>query len=237
MPSIVLVRHGQASFGADNYDQLSDLGRRQASATGVQLARVGVRPDVVYSGTMERQKDTAELALKSMGTSMSVAQSSAFDEYDSDGIFSAYLPGVLDQHPDIRDRITPDDYSFLKKRSVFRKLFFPTMARWIQGDDAANSSLEPWSDFHGRVIAGLEQVRSNLDPDGCAVVFTSGGVISAAMIHALGLEHERSSEFNWRTANASITRFMHTERGLELEGYNNYAHLQTGDADLRVTYL
>ncbi|MFK8029127.1 MAG: histidine phosphatase family protein, partial [Gammaproteobacteria bacterium] len=82
MPSIVLVRHGQASFGAENYDQLSDLGRLQASAVGVQLARAGIKPGRVYSGDMERQKDTATLALKSMGHVQSVKALSAFNEYD-----------------------------------------------------------------------------------------------------------------------------------------------------------
>ena len=29
MGTLYLVRHGQASFGSDHYDQLSELGRRQ----------------------------------------------------------------------------------------------------------------------------------------------------------------------------------------------------------------
>ncbi len=237
MPSIVLVRHGQASFGSDNYDKLSDLGRRQAAATGVQLARSGIRPDKVYSGTMERQKDTAELALKSMGHAAPVTNLSAFDEYDSTNIFSAYLPAVLDEHPDIRDRITRADYGMLRDRVVFRRLFFPVMTRWIEGHAVNGEAHESWADFQGRVIGGLDQVGAALGGDECAVVFTSGGVISVSMTHALGMDSARSPEFNWRTANASITRFMRTDRGIELEAYNNYSHLQTGEEGLRVTYL
>ena len=30
MASLYLIRHGQASFGSDHYDQLSPLGQRQA---------------------------------------------------------------------------------------------------------------------------------------------------------------------------------------------------------------
>ncbi len=237
MPSIVLVRHGQASFGADNYDRLSELGQRQASATGVHLARAGIAPTRVYSGNMERQRDTATIALKSMGQAPEFQSLSAFDEYDSDRVFSAFLPIVLADHPDIRDRITPGDYGLLKDRKVFRRLFFPVMQRWIQGHKIDDPDHEPWTDFRTRVVDGLDHVGTQLDDDECAVVFTSGGVISAAMIHALGMDSERGPEFNWRTANASITRFMRTDRGLELEGYNNYTHLLTGENGLRVTYL
>ncbi len=237
MPSIVLIRHGQASFGADNYDRLSELGRRQASAAGVQLARAGIVPTRVYSGDLERQRDTATIALKSMGHTGEVHALSAFNEYDSDRVFTAFLPAVLEEHPDIRDRITPNDYGLLKDRAVFRRLFFPVMQRWIQGHAIDDPEHEPWVDFRTRVVSGLDRVSADLEENECAVVFTSGGVISASMVHVLGMDCERGPEFNWRTANASITRFMRTDRGLELEGYNNYTHLLSGEDGLRVTYL
>lgn len=241
MPSIVLVRHGQASFGADNYDHLSELGRRQAVATGVFLARAGIRPDRVYSGHLSRQIDTASLALKSMGCLPEMERLEAFNEYDSDGVFAAFLPTVLEDHPDIRDQITPEDYSALKDRRLFRRLFFPVMTRWIEGQGEVsprgNVAHEPWIDFYARVVSGLDQVAQSLTDQECAVIFTSGGVIAASVVHALGLDHTRSPEFNWRTANASVTRLIHTDARLELEGYNNYAHLQSKDDGLRVTYL
>jgi broad specificity phosphatase PhoE len=34
MPAIYLVRHGQASFGSENYDVLSPTGQLQASIVG-----------------------------------------------------------------------------------------------------------------------------------------------------------------------------------------------------------
>ncbi|MFK8032447.1 MAG: histidine phosphatase family protein, partial [Gammaproteobacteria bacterium] len=202
-----------------------------------QLARAGIKPGRVYSGDMERQKDTATLALKSMGHVQSVKALSAFNEYDSDSVFAAFLPAVLSEHPDIRDRITPDDYSLLKDRDVFRRLFFPVMSRWIQGHSAGGIDHESWSDFNARVVGGLKEIRAEIEGDECAVVFTSGGVISTSLTHVLGMDPTRSAEFNWRTANASITKFMCTDDGFELEGYNNYAHLHSGENGLRVTYL
>ena len=52
MASIYLVRHGQASFGAANYDQLSTLGQRQADLTGEFFARVGLSFDAAYAGSL-----------------------------------------------------------------------------------------------------------------------------------------------------------------------------------------
>jgi len=45
MGSIFLIRHGQASFGAENYDVLSPLGHQQSEALGDHLGQLGTRFD------------------------------------------------------------------------------------------------------------------------------------------------------------------------------------------------
>ena len=42
MAELVLIRHGQASFGADDYDKLSDMGWRQSRWLGEYFAERGV---------------------------------------------------------------------------------------------------------------------------------------------------------------------------------------------------
>ena len=59
MGQILLVRHGQASWGAADYDVLSDLGEEQGTAVGRALA--DLRPDVVVHGTMLRHCLSEEL--------------------------------------------------------------------------------------------------------------------------------------------------------------------------------
>ena len=61
MSHLFLIRHGQASFLSDNYDQLSDMGREQAKILGKQLVTSATNFDVVYSGDLVRQIDTAEI--------------------------------------------------------------------------------------------------------------------------------------------------------------------------------
>lgn len=58
MSSLLLIRHGQASLGAADYDVLSPLGVIQARRLGDHLAGM-VRPDLIVTGPRVRQRDTA----------------------------------------------------------------------------------------------------------------------------------------------------------------------------------
>ena len=62
MSVLTLVRHGQASFDSDDYDQLSDLGKQQARLLGKHWADQRLCIDRVYTGPRVRQKQTAEFA-------------------------------------------------------------------------------------------------------------------------------------------------------------------------------
>ena len=58
MGTLYLVRHGQASFGADDYDVLSPLGQRQSARLGEYFNSKGVRFDAALTGTLNRQVQT-----------------------------------------------------------------------------------------------------------------------------------------------------------------------------------
>lgn len=61
--SLWLVRHGQASFGKADYDNLSERGHEQAYLLGKSFAERGVRPSLVVCGSMKRHRQTlAEIA-------------------------------------------------------------------------------------------------------------------------------------------------------------------------------
>ena len=58
MGTLYLVRHGQASFGAADYDRLSELGERQSERLGRYWAERGLRFDAVITGTLRRHAQT-----------------------------------------------------------------------------------------------------------------------------------------------------------------------------------
>ena len=67
MGILLLVRHGQASWGAENYDQLSEIGWEQGRILGRALAERGIQPDLVVSGGMQRHQETCAGVLESLG--------------------------------------------------------------------------------------------------------------------------------------------------------------------------
>ena len=66
MAEIILVRHGQASFGKANYDKLSELGAQQAQLLGEFWGRQGFAFDAMWRGDMVRHEETASGILKGM---------------------------------------------------------------------------------------------------------------------------------------------------------------------------
>ena len=58
MGTLYLVRHGQASFGADNYDQLSPLGWQQSRRLGQYFKERGYQFEAVITGTLQRHDET-----------------------------------------------------------------------------------------------------------------------------------------------------------------------------------
>ena len=60
---LLLVRHGQASWGSEDYDVLSETGWEQSRLLGKALAARGIVPDVAVQGGMRRHRETAEACL------------------------------------------------------------------------------------------------------------------------------------------------------------------------------
>ncbi|NBT74061.1 MAG: histidine phosphatase family protein, partial [Betaproteobacteria bacterium] len=58
MGTLYLVRHGQASFGAQNYDQLSERGRQQSVQLGNYWRQRGLTFDAILTGTLQRHLQT-----------------------------------------------------------------------------------------------------------------------------------------------------------------------------------
>jgi serine/threonine-protein phosphatase PGAM5 len=61
---LVLVRHGQ--YETENGGKLSSLGREQAALTARFLAKID--PDVIWSSTLVRAKETADILAQKMGS-------------------------------------------------------------------------------------------------------------------------------------------------------------------------
>jgi broad specificity phosphatase PhoE len=235
MSEIYLIRHGQASFGEDNYDRLSPLGVRQARCLAKHLAKTDKSFDGVYCGEMERQQNTAREFIthySHMGFAMiPPVISKAFNEYDSFAVWQALIPEMLEEDPSIAEDLDklPGDHK------AFQRVFAPLMNRWIEGRYDAGD-IPPWDDFTRRVKQGVEQLTSRQGANKRLVVFTSGGPISVAVQMALGLSDKKALEISWQILNASITRIKYNSRGMMLAGFNEVTHLELERDEGLITY-
>jgi len=230
MTEIVLVRHGQASFGGANYDVLSPLGQRQSVTLGAHWKQIGFKAAAFHSGAMSRQKDTAKHALTEAGIVAAVHENTAFNEYDFENILPGYLPMARHEHPEL----LKDGGAALRDKRQFQRIFEIIIGYWLAGRAPEGKPVEPWLDFCARVSVGLQAIATPEHPR--VVVFTSGGIIAVALRAAMALSDTMAMQLNWRIANASVHQFKMGRRGLSLQGFNNITHLELArDPDL-VTY-
>lgn len=220
MTSILLVRHGQASFGRNDYDVLSPLGEQQARLTGERLRLLSHPLGAALSGTLRRQADTARLALEGVG----FVQDPAFDEYSAAALFRRYAPST--RMDDLRGDVRR-----------FQENLMSVTDAWLTdaSPEDARGGVESWQSFRARVRAGLGMVVRRLGKDDTAVIFTSGGVIGAALGEALGLTASRAVALSWRVLNASVTELSFGRSGFSLAGFNDVGHLRRAGAGL-LTY-
>ena len=221
MTTLVLVRHGQASFGARNYDVLSPLGERQATLLGEHWRRCGLGFDASFSGTMQRQRVTAERLLAAHGSDPATTRvDAAFNEYDHQGLIRAYLPVIAREHPEFKVNLQ----DLLRDRRAFQTFFNHAISAWMEDRPAEGPVAETWTSFSSRCLSGLLAATATGER---VVVVTSGGVITAALQRALGIGNDIAIRLNWRIFNASVHVFRAGRSGLSLMGYNDVAHLQT----------
>ncbi|MGY2067886.1 histidine phosphatase family protein [Blastococcus sp. SYSU DS0619] len=206
MPLICLVRHGQASFGADDYDVLSDLGREQAGCVGEELRRRELRDPLVVSGTLRRQQDTAALLAGAAGWPVGADADPRFDEYDHLDLLKRY-PGEGG----------PGDGS--GSREV-QRLLDGALRSWIAAGDA-----DGWPAFSTGAVAAVDDLAAGLPSGRDAVVVSSGGVIAAVVAALLGAPADGVVALNRAAVNVGVTSVLAGSSGLSLLAFNDHAHV------------
>ena len=221
MGTLYLVRHGQASFGAADYDQLSELGRRQSVRLGEYLANKGVTLDAVLTGTLRRHQQTYAGIAQGAGLGLEPLQWPGLNEYDSDAVIATIHPHKLEK-PD-----SPEMY-----RHHFR-LLRDGLTQWMNGV-VSPRGMPTYPDFLAGVTSALDHVRKQ--HTGNVLIVSSGGPISTAVGHILGTTPETTIELNLRIRNSSVTELSFTPKRHMLVTYNTLPHLDHADYADWVTY-
>lgn len=239
MSLLYLVRHGQASFFADNYDRLSPLGELQARRLGEFFAARKVRFHAAYSGPAVRQKRTAEIIAATMAErgcdcpTPSVVP--GLNEHSGDKLLSApEAKAFFERHPELgslaksfREAREPEDI-----QKSFQKLFEAVVRRWTVGE-ISFPGIESWQEFHDRARQAVAFITSHSERGRTVLAVSSVGPISVALQTALEASIPVSLDLGWRLRNASVNTFLYTPERMTLDGFNSVAHLANAE---EITY-
>jgi broad specificity phosphatase PhoE len=225
MPTILLVRHAQASFGASDYDALSSRGIEQADVLATDLARRGIRIDRIVSGTLNRQRDTAAPIAAAAGLPVTVDP--RWNEYAADDIMGTYSRSSARlEHPASgAPQLTA---------AAFQDLLESALFAWVTAG-AGTGTRETWPEFHDRANGALDDVADGLHRGQTALVCTSGGVLAAICVRLFAVPEAAFLTFNRVTANTGVTKVIYGRRGASLVSFNEHGHLEQFGESL-VTY-
>jgi broad specificity phosphatase PhoE len=221
VPSILLIRHAQASFGSATYDVLSERGREQVRALLAGLKRRRIVADHVVSGDLRRQRDTAQPYADALGVSVRIDP--RWNEYDDRDILvnhSGMLAG-LERHP--------GDPELTSQQ--FQRVLNDALEQWIAAG-ADGAAREVWPRFRDRITSALDDVARELGKGQTAVVVSSGGAIAAVTAALLGLPDEALIAFNHVSVNTGITKLAVGRSGTFLISSNEHAHLDEAGGSL-----
>lgn len=227
MATLYLVRHGQASFGADNYDALSGLGMRQCQLLGEWWKARGMEPGRVVCGPMRRHRESLEAFCRGFGRELAYDTLPGIAEFDHENVLEVYWPLFGDKAALAKFLAeTP------RPRQAFHRIFIEAVARWHEGrhDQEYNES---WPVFRQRVRESFGTLQA---PGGDAIVFTSGGVISVMIQSILGFSDANSFAINAITLNSSVSRVLYRPGESSLHSFNNTAHLDVHNDASLITY-
>ena len=229
MGAIYLIRHGQASFGKSDYDELSEMGVAQSRALGEALRARVPQVDAAFTGTQRRHRQTADACLSAYGYPEAPRETADLNEYDADEIVARYEPRYADRQVMFAELSKSGNL-----RRAFQEMFAQAVARWVGGQHNADYT-EPWPKFRTRCVRVLEDMVQSLGPSKTALVFTSGGPISAVSQTLLRIPDAHAFQINWTLVNCGVTKVIYSERGKHLVTLNEHGHFE-GERNALITY-
>lgn len=224
MSEIYFVRHGQASFGTSNYDQLSGLGHEQARLLGEYFREREIRFDRIITGDMVRHRETAEGICMGMG--LNARQFEVYpelNEFDFHSVLRAYTTQFPDQA--LPEKPVPADFFRRLKKGILL---------WAAGE-LQGELPESWANFEQRLLAFREAVMQRHAGQRILAV-SSGGAIAMLIRQLLQAPESVMVELNLQTRNTGVTHCRFNAGAMRLSSFNNVPHLDRNDREAMITY-
>ncbi len=221
MATIYLIRHGQASFGAADYDKLSELGCRQAQVVGEYLRDCDITFDAVYSGDLLRQRETARLAIASQPEEVAHHIDPRFNEIRNDEQLKYLLPEVVKSNPAIEALVERG----LSSSKDYQKVIDAVFNYWVS-PRCNDSRIQSWADYSGGTRQAMLELMQTQGGGKTVGIFTSGGTIATIVAQALGLTGEETYQFYEPMFNCSVSQLFYSGTRVSLSYFNDRSFLQ-----------
>jgi len=212
MGHLYLVRHGQASLGAANYDQLSPLGAQQSLRLGEHWRAQGLTFDAVIAGSLKRHAQTLASLQEGLRAQHEALIWPGLNEYDSEAVIRTVHAGELAKPT------SPEGY-----KQYFR-LLRDGLAQWMAGV-VSPQGMPSYVEFAQGVTSALDHIRQT--HEGNVLLVSSGGPIATAVAHVLRASPETSIELNMRLRNSAVSELSFTAKRHSLISFNGVPHLET----------
>ncbi len=235
MGSIYVVRHGQAAFGTDHYDRLTEVGFAQARLLGAHLGARGIHLDAIFTGTLQRQIQTVQGILEGhaeLGSAVPQERFAGLNEYDPEAIITAHLGA----NPP-REFRPATEGAARRDPAVVRehfRLLREALLAWAEGR-IEPAGMAAFGTFQQGAVAALIEARTRF-PDGQVLIVSSGGPIAAMIAAALNAPPAAAVELNLRIRNSAVSEFAATPRRHQLLSFNGVPHLDTHPDRTLITY-
>lgn len=215
--TLLMVRHGQASFGKPNYDELSERGHSQAYQLGLWLANHQHQFSHVRIGAMVRHQQTLDgikKAYQELGLSLPLADIDAdLNEFDHRSVFNAFMQQNADN-------------AIVKAAAngearATGAMVYEALLAWM--NNSLGDLPESWNTFGAR--ARQAAMRLHDSADGETLVVSSGGLISRIAQAALEVPDHRAIDLNISLRNSALSEFHARDKQWRLEMWNAVPHL------------
>lgn len=222
MPTVLLVRHAQASFGSADYDVLSPLGHEQAAVVTEAVAARELNVSRIVAGSARRQLDTAAPLAARLG--LEVGVDPRWNEYETER--------VLEHHgsaPVGLDGAGPGGREITSRE--FQAVLDDALAEWVRAG-AESAVPQSWPAFLAAANGALADLCASLASGETGIAFTSGGVIAAICTELLGAHPDLLAPLNRVLVNTGITKLAIGVGGTSLISFNDHAHIDAGGGAL-----
>jgi len=230
MSKIFLIRHGQASFLADDYDNLSNKGIEQSEALGNYFYDNEIQFDKIYIGNLKRHRQTFE------------AYSKAFIKKGTDLPQPVFLNELNEHHALEAFKLAYDEFIVVNKNAKllieeieskpelqqnnYIQIFGLFFREFVSGKYPLNGhAVQSWSDFRMQTKVGIATVLENTNPSETIGVFTSGGTKSSIIGDSLELKEQKIYELNMAIRNTSFSQLYFSKNNLHILSINEIPHL------------